>query len=355
MSSKRLITNPERATAKWITEALRRSGHLATGVVLEVGRSGLRNTTTATVCRLSPKYSMDAPDCVPPTLFLKVSRPDSPFRQTKQEFDYYTAVAPAMPEPPSVRCYEAVRSPETGQYHLLLEDVSQTHHVKPASEPLSQWHCDLIADCVARLHAFWWEDPRLESEFGKAPSRASEREYVGSIEKTLLGFFDALGDELTLEQRGFFERSVSSLVRLWEPLLAGRGLTLVHGDAHLWNILFPLDPNRHGAILTDWQFWGASRRTNDLAFMIGLNWSTEMREAWERHLLRRYHRSLSQRGVRDCDWDTLLHDYRLSLIDHLFTPMWQWSVGLGRNTWYHDMRRALSAFHDWRCEELLEV
>ena len=178
---------------------------------------------------------------------------------------------------------------------------------------------------------------------------------MGSISETLPGFFDALGDELPREERRLFEKSLSALVRLWAPLFAGKGLTLVHGDAHLGNLLFPHDPEEYKALLIDWQFWNALRATNDLAFMVGPHWSRGTREALERYLLQRYHSCLTRLGVRSYSWDTLLRDYRLSLVDHLFTPMWQWSVGLGRNVWYHNMRRALSAFHDWRCEELLEV
>ena len=107
MSPNEPIADPEQATAQWVTGALRRSGRLASGEVLEVERSAPRKTTTATVCHLSLKYSTDAPDSVPRTLFLKVSRPDSPFQQTQQEFQYYTSVARAMAEPLSVCCYDS--------------------------------------------------------------------------------------------------------------------------------------------------------------------------------------------------------------------------------------------------------
>jgi len=55
-----------------------------------------------------------------------------------------------MPDPPSVRCYDAVYSPEIGHAHLLLEDVSKTHFRSRGLPPLKQ-DCERFVDCLANF------------------------------------------------------------------------------------------------------------------------------------------------------------------------------------------------------------
>ena len=45
----------------------------------------------------------------------------------RSEVDYYLRDYVDMPQAPLVRCYEAQFDPVAG-YHLLLEDLSETHH-----------------------------------------------------------------------------------------------------------------------------------------------------------------------------------------------------------------------------------
>jgi hypothetical protein len=127
----RVIANPDAIGPEWLTQALFESGHLLQGRVVRV-RATTELSYTSTIARLTLIHSDDARPTAPTRLFLKLSRPDAKqrvvgSRQRWYEVKFHTQVAPSMPEPPVVRCYQAVYCPETGTSHLLFDDVSASH------------------------------------------------------------------------------------------------------------------------------------------------------------------------------------------------------------------------------------
>ena len=74
--------------------------------------------TVSIVSRLEVSYSTDAPRDAPAHLFLKLSNPDfqldAPRDRPPAEIVFYTSVAPEMPDPPVVRCYDSAYSRATG-------------------------------------------------------------------------------------------------------------------------------------------------------------------------------------------------------------------------------------------------
>ena len=84
-----------------------------------------------------------------------------------QEVEFYTKVATAT-EPRLVpRCFEAPSDATTEDWHLLLEDLTDTHAIATVwpLPPTSQ-QCEHIVGTFARFHAAWWDDPRLGSSVG---------------------------------------------------------------------------------------------------------------------------------------------------------------------------------------------
>ena len=97
-------------------------------------------------------------------------------RAGKTEVEFYTTVVHAMRDPATVRCYDAVYAPATGQSHVLLEDVSDTHFQPEWPLPPTQQHCEAVMECLATLHAFWWEHPRLGKDIGQLPTEEARKE-----------------------------------------------------------------------------------------------------------------------------------------------------------------------------------
>ena len=73
-------------------------------------------------------------------------------------------------------------------------------------------------------------------------------------------------------------------------------MTIVHGDAHVWNCFLPRD-GAGDVRLFDWDGWRIGIASSDLAYMMALHWYPNRRRRLERPLLDRYHATLVAYGV----------------------------------------------------------
>lgn len=257
-----------------------------------------------------------------------------------------------MPGGPLPRCYDAEYS--SGRFHLLLEDLSETHRI------LTEWPlppnveaCERIVDTWAIFHAFWWRHPRLGREVGAFLDEAAlakiGAEYRGRYER----FAETLGDRLWSGARAVYARVFDAWGRLYTPGRLYAAHTLAHGDAHVWNLLYPRDGAGSGIRLIDWDGWRIGRGASDLAYMMAVHWYPERRARLEARLIERYHAGLLAHGVTAYSLDRLWEDYRLSVIGLLSTPVWQQSYGLHPSIWWPHLHRVLAAFEDLGCAALL--
>jgi hypothetical protein len=270
------------------------------------------------------------------------------------EVDFYNRLAPSMSRA-IVRCYDAAYQADPAAFHLLLEDLSQTHFQTPWPLPPLQPQCEQAVDCLAELHTHWWEHSRFGQDIGQNWSEADERESFRYLEQTLPRFIDFLGDRLSVVRRNLYEKVLPTLLALTLPRLEGRkGLTLVHLDAHVWNFLFPREPDRETARLIDWSIWGIGTGPSDLAYMMALHWYPERRQQLEAPLLKHYHHRLLEWGILGYDWDACWYDYRLAVMYNLFIPMEQWANNLSPAIWWPHVERAFLAFEDLQCAEFLQ-
>ncbi|HKP73429.1 MAG TPA: hypothetical protein VJT82_10860 [Pyrinomonadaceae bacterium] len=348
------ITNIEQVTPAWLTDVLRDGGYVGVGEVVRVRVAQTRTLIVSNVFHLEVEYSEDAPASAPPRLFLKISTDELQTGFRPKEVEFYNTIARDAPELPLIRCYDAVYSTETGAAHVLLDDVSETHTQTPAPLPPSVRDCELAMDCIAQLHAHFWEHPRFVKGVGR---RTSAREFE-TLRQTLSGHFAAfaefLGDRFPAERRATYERVLAGSMRPWRRMIEPEGLTVSHGDAHWWNFLYPRDPANGTALIFDWHLWHVDIPLKDLAFMIALNWYPQRRARLEQKLLRRYHAVLVERGVRNFSWDECWHDYRQAVVRELFVPVWQWSSGMKPVHWWSSLEKIWLAFEDLRCAELLD-
>jgi ecdysteroid kinase len=338
-------------TAAILSSWLRRSGTLACGAINDVRVELEVETTISKLVFITVVYSSDAPANLPSQMVVK-----SPLNvptildDSTAEMQFYSRLAPVLGAPPLVRCLATGEDGDDGT--VVLEDLRATHDHPPWPLPPSRKQCESALDALARVHAQWWEAPTLGHTIANLHTTESLTSMVHHIAAHLPVFIDTLGDTLTTEARHVYERVFSSSLQPWMRLTDPRALTVIHGDAHTWNFLFPRS-GEGAAYLIDWQVWHLDLGARDLAFFMALHWYPSRRRELEAPLLRYYHERLVAHGISNYAFDDLWLDYRRCVVRNLTIPILFWSRGMNPEGWWHRLECALAAYRDLECEELL--
>ena len=244
----------------------------------------------------------------------------------------------------------------TGDWHLLLEDLRDTH------ESPSQWpfpptfdRSETIIRTLARFHAAWWDDKRLGVTIGTwadpADVPANQRRMTAAVAKLA----DALGDRFTRDKRAFYERLIERTSPLSMRYHSRRNMTIVHGDTHVWNCWLPKPGIAAGPKLFDWDGWRLDVGSDDLAYMMAVHWQPELRQRFESRLLDCFHAELTDRGVQGYDRRALRGDYRLSALWQIMMPVWQRAACIPPVIWWNNFERIHLAVDDLGCRDLLDA
>ena len=235
---------PEAIQAERLTATLRRTGVLGEAHVSDVAVESSRDTILSRIIRVRLMYSAPTGDA-PRSLIFKTCHPDNvgdALHAGRQEVAFYDRIAPLMVTNIVPRCFEAYRDAETSAWHLLLEDLTETHAV-PTQWPLppTRQQCGAIVRAHARLHASWWDSPRLGVSVGTwLDSEAMDRQ-MQLVASDFQRFADRAGDLLSRERRRLYEQLLGSAPRLLQRYHSHRNFTITQGDAHVWNTFLPRD------------------------------------------------------------------------------------------------------------------
>jgi thiamine kinase-like enzyme len=348
---------PGAADAERLTEALRRS--CAVGPLTRVAdvavMSSLKKLRSHTF-RLRLDYEGVAEDS-PASVILKMGHLDSTGHSSyanRSEIAFYRDIAPSVPASVVPRCFEVVEATHTSVWHLLLEDLTDSHFIAtewPLPPTLTQ--CESIVRMLARFHAAWWDDPRLGVSVGSWRGKDDFDRYLRSFAEEFARFTDRFGELMPPERRDLYERLLDQAPRLLGRYHSRRNLTIIHGDAHAWNFFLP----RHGGEdvrLIDWEGWSIDTATDDLAYMMAMLWYPDRRRRMERPLLDVYRAALLDNGVRGYDRRALDEDYRLSALWLITRPVGQAANNIGPRVWWNNLERIMLAVDDLGCRDLLD-
>ncbi|MCA1294787.1 phosphotransferase [Paenibacillus sp. alder61] len=302
----------------------------------------------------------DAPDVrLPRSLILKVCR--------SQEFGpsevyYYGRDYRDADDIPLLACYDAAF--EDHAYHLLLEDVSDSHRNSWELSPDSEYAAQ-VAAAVAKLHSCRWGPDRIkEAGYPEMDTSQLDR-YLAHVERGCAPLLEELMQEgrhdLAAVARLVFDKLPAVLRRRIRqfPSLC----TLVHGDINPGNILVPKSGSGGSVFLIDRQPFDWSLLSwfgpADLAYLTVLFWEPENRRKLERDLLKAYHQVLSGRCAADYRWEQLWIDYKLSAMQCFYVAA-SWCIDPAERTemrwlWRRELERAVLAFQDLQGGELLNA
>ena len=307
-----LVSDPALVTPEWLTEVLRESGHIEAGTTVTTVE-GRRVGTGLVGQNIAFSVSYEG-GSGPASLVAKLPSPDPVSRATgvalrnyEREVRFYQEIVSTV-RIRTPRCYHADIDLDSGDFVLLLEDLS------PAVPG------DQVAGCtveeaalamreLARLHGPRWEDPALEAiDWLSRRNAESGQQIQGMYQAVWPGFVDRFGDALTPEALALAERLGGSLAA-WLADREGPA-TVTHGDYRLDNMLFGTAEGGYPLAVVDWQTPGHGPGVADAAYFLGAGLPVGDRRAHEDDLLRVYHDALQEEGVSNYSWQQCRDDYR---------------------------------------------
>jgi hypothetical protein len=351
-----VITRLQQVTPEWLTDVLTRNGALAQGAVaafdVDTGRG---NWSTNASLRL--RYVEGAQGARPRRLFLKLVNADLGDDESfdDSEVNYYTRDYAGVAGAPLVRCYAAAFSGALKRYHLLLDDLSETHVEAAAKAPTLEYGLAL-ADGLAVMHAHWWGAARLAQAGAAWHSAQHIQRFVEITEPGAGHILQHVSDQL----EPHWPETIRTLYARHPAALLARardaeGFSLIHGDTGVTNILVPRAGDRPIYLIDRQPFdWSLTTWLGvyDLAYALVLDWDVETRRRLERPVLQRYHRGLLEHGVSGYPWERLWDDYRLSAAMGVYIATEYCRGGLNlraQKWWLPKLQRSLTACDDLDC------
>jgi hypothetical protein len=213
---------------------------------------------------------------------------------------------------------------QTGRYVLLLEDMTaKSVHFSSMTDDATARDARNVIDVLAKLHARFWQSPRLNADLAWIPTHVS-----GAMEDHRRKFvYQGVRQEVAGNQ---FKRELLQTLKTNEDelfkcvhALKSHSLSMpqmiLHGDAHVGNTY---QTAAGGGGLYDWQCFSRGFGLHDVTYFINTALSVDLRRKHERELLAFYRDRLGTYGVSEPpDLDTLwLAHRRQSLVS--FCPGW---------------------------------
>lgn len=354
-----VITKLDQITTGWLTSVLTHSGALNRGAVqsFELG-AGQGNWSTS--ANLKVTYTTDAQGTLPKRLFLKMVDTDTGDGEffTDGEVTYYTRDYVDVKNAPLLRCYDALYSKDINRYHLLLEDVSETH-IEAYDKAPTLGYGLALAEGLAILHARWWGKARL-AEAGVGGHDAKHIQNWVKIAEPGAGH---ILEHFSAKLKPYWADLIREVYTKHPQMLIQRsqdlnGFTLIHGDVGSSNVLVPRDGDRPLYIIDRQPFdWGLTTWLGvyDVAYAIVLDWDVELRRQCEIPMLKRYFETLVQNGVSNYSWERLYDDYRLCVAMGVYIATEYCRGGINErwtHVWLRMLQRALTAMDDLDCQAL---
>ena len=369
MRENKIITDIEQLTPEWLTSIFKNKGYLSQGKVTKIILKHSEVTITSNMHFLKVKFSNDAQtEPSIPHIVVKIPKPVVKILGT-HEAKFYSIIAETMNQGRIPTCYDAVFSEESGWSHIILEDLSKTH-LGIWEYPPTKRYCEKAIDCLAEIHAFWWDHPKLkelskhsyvlytfkENSFTEEEIFKWFKNPCPFKKETLSRFLEFLGARISDNRKELIKSVFSLYPQVAYERIKKENITVIHADAHLGNYFFPKDiaSKKSKAILFDWQSWGIGVGCQDLAYMIGLFFYPDYRHLMEIDLIKHYHNELLKFGIKDYSWDDCWYDYKLWALLNLYRIIWWWSVGMPPIEWWYRLENTLCTIEDLNCMELLE-
>jgi aminoglycoside/choline kinase family phosphotransferase len=312
--------SPDALSPEWLTAALQNGGAVNARVAsFEYEPIAAGVGFLGKLGRLRLRYASSG-EGLPRTLIVKQPTQDARSRQLAVMFRFYEREVCFYREVGSdagIRIpamHFGASDPKTGDFVMLMEDLAPAR-VGDQLIGCSAEDASSAIGALARCHAVWWRNPRLEA-FAWLPATNDPINQFAQLayQQCWEPFVQFVGGKMTPALRRTGEKLATNVIRMLDGFVE-RPNTLVHGDYRADNLFFGgagQGPPTLAAV--DWQVSSRGAGAFDLAYFLSGNVGTEVRRAIEMDLLRHYTHVLSEHGVQDYGFEQCLEDYRFGVL-----------------------------------------
>ena len=231
----------------------------------------------------------------------------------EHEVRFYQEIAGQI-ELRTPKCYYSGMDIPDGRFVLLLEDLAPAR----CGDQLASCSLDdakLALTELAKLHAAWWNSPRLE-QLDWIPALgddALQQLLVTLYQQSWPYFVEQVRQQVPKAVLDVGERFGESISTIIEGL-TDRPQTLTHTDFRLDNMFFDIEDGGSPFALFDWQLVQRGGGTLDVTYFLAGNFPPEVRREHEKELLETYYEALVRHGVTDYSFEQCTEDYRMAAL-----------------------------------------
>ena len=242
-----------------------------------------------------------------------------------------------------------------GRFAMVLEDLGITgcRFPRPRDEDIGETAGRIVEE-LARLHAHFWADPRLQgAELGWVAEGG--RVQFGRPSTYITLALERFGDELGPAFRRLAELYVARPREIATVLGSGTP-TVIHGDAHLGNLFVDVAAGGRPGFF-DWAMVWRASGLRDVAYVLGNSIPTDVRREGQREWIARYVAGLGAAGVTVAEADAweqyrvlAVYSWASATATAAMGSLWQAErIGQG------GMRRATATIEDLESVDALEA
>lgn len=307
-------------TPEWITHALREGGFLKDASVKSIEKKVIGDAKgfLSSVVQVKIEYDTIEKDA-PVSVVVKIEPEEGGFKDFgdelnafQREIHFYRDVAANL----SIRLpklYYAVDTPPA--FSMVMEDLS---YYIPGDQVVGMHERQVMTTVeeIARIQAQYWNNDTLKKLTWMPDTNGMSDDYVDKWESFVEHYgycLDDKGRELCGKLARFIDWKKDEIQK--------RPKTIVHSDLREDNLLFPPLGSDDSILILDWQLTVKSIGAFDVARLMGGSELPKERKGHQFEVLKRWHDTLIEQGVREYPWEEAVYDFRLGTLAFLCYPV----------------------------------
>lgn len=316
--------NMNEITPQFLTAILKRANKIEKSQVVSFSLDkAVATGFFGIVSRLHLQYDHEEAEA-PKTLVVKIPCENVEMENLGKAVGFYTSehgfyedIAPhrTIPVP---RCYYNYLSSATCM--IILEDLVPMRN-GDQRKGTTLVEVNALVEKLARFHAAWWNSPKLNDYawLQDAFTGTGMIIFQGAYKNSISAFYDKctffLSDEQKHVAAQWFEPAAISAI--YGPLQR-QPQTIAHGDARLDNFFFSASETNPEVMFIDFQLMVKGPGVIDLSYLLSQSATIEFRRAHEDSILRLYHKTLVDLGIKDYSWEDCWDGYRRGVFRYFF-------------------------------------